>query len=72
MSYENNELLKTMNFYSKSCDGFWNDYKESVKDCDNVMALVMNYVPFIKPRVNIKIALIGVGGVGKKKSNVDR
>ena len=65
MSYENNELLKTMSFYSKSYDGFWDDYKKNVKDCDNVMSLVMNYVPFIKPKVNIKIALIGVGGVGK-------
>ena len=65
MSYEHGELLKTMSFYSKSYDGFWNDYKKNVKDCDNIMSLVMDYVPFIKPRVNIKIALIGVGGVGK-------
>lgn len=65
MSYEQDELLKTMSFYSKSSHDFWNDYKKNVKDCDNVMSLVMEYVHFIKPRVNIKIALIGAGGVGK-------
>jgi len=65
MSYEYNELLNTMNMYSKSQSGFWNSYKENVIDADNIMSDVVNYVPFIKPKVYIKIALIGTAGVGK-------
>jgi small GTP-binding protein len=65
MNYEYDQLLKTMNIYSKSENDFWNSYKEDVNDCDNIMSLVMGYVPFIKPKINIKIALIGTGGVGK-------
>ena len=65
MNYEYELLLKTMNMYSKSSNDFWNSYKENVVDSDNIMSLVMDYVPFIKHKVNIKIALIGTGGVGK-------
>ena len=65
MTYKYDGLLKTMNMYSKSTSDFWNNYKENVDDNDNIMSLVMDYVPFIKPKVTIKIALIGVGGVGK-------
>lgn len=65
MSYDINELSKIMNIYSKSTNDFWNSYKEDVDDCDNIMSLVMDYVPILKPKVNIKIALIGISGVGK-------
>jgi small GTP-binding protein len=65
MSFEYNELLRIMNIYSKSTNDFWNSYKKNVDDSDNIILLVMDYVPILKPKVNIKIALIGVGGVGK-------
>lgn len=65
MSYEHNELLKTMDCYSKSNSEFWSDYKQNVIDCDNIMSYVMNYFTFIKPKVYIKIGLIGFQGVGK-------
>lgn len=63
MDYQHKLLLETMNSYSKSTDDFWVNYKENVIDCDNIMSLVIDYLPVIKH--NIKIALIGVGGVGK-------
>ena len=65
MTYDYDQLLKTMNIYSKSSDDFWDDYKKNVIDSDNIMSLVMEYVPFIKPKINIKIALIGSSCVGK-------
>jgi len=65
MSYDINELLNIMNMYSKSSDDFWNSYKKNVDDSDNIISHIMDYVPIIKPKVNLKIALIGVGGVGK-------
>lgn len=65
MSYEYDMLLKTMNMYSKSSNDFWDNYRGNVDGSDNIMSLVMGYVSFIKPKVTIRIALIGVGGVGK-------
>jgi small GTP-binding protein len=63
MDYQHKLLLETMCCYNNSQDEFWNNYKKNVVDCDNIMSLVMNCIPVIKH--NIKIALIGVGGVGK-------
>ena len=63
MDYQDKLLLETMICYNNSRDDFWVNYKENVIDCDNIMELVMDYIPVIRHR--IKIALIGVGGVGK-------